>query len=111
MTKKLIFSVIGITLTLSVLFFSVGASASARPQGPSSAVGSSQTTGRGKVLVTVNGKNIYLSDFQERVRVYHASDAIQTENAASNIPSSKKSEFVKPAQKTDRQILSELIKV
>lgn len=111
MTKKFIFSAIGITLTLSVLLFSVGASANARPQEPSSSAESSQTAGSGKILATVNGKNIYLSDFQERLRVYHASDAIQTENAASNVPGSRKSVIVKQTRKTDRQILSALIKV
>jgi hypothetical protein len=111
MTKKLILSAIGITLTLSVLLFSVGASASAKPQNPTSAAGSSQAAASGKVLATVNGKNIYLSDFQERLRVYHASAVIQSENAAPNALQSKKSGIVKQTRKTDRQILSELIKV
>ena len=65
------------------------------------------------VLATVDGQKIYESDFEGSLKAYRAAVSIQSQNAnaASNIKAQQNVKTTESAPKSDRQLLTSLIKV
>ncbi len=113
MLRKICPGVLAVAAALAMVTTAC-ASPSANPAKSSSSTGtkSSQTTQDNKVLATVNGKNIYKSDFEENLKVYRAAVSIQA-NSLNTMPDNQKQQLVgtaKPVTKSNRQLLMSIIK-
>lgn len=113
MTKKTYIGILSIALALSVSLFTVGASSNTKLQNYSSNTESSPAAQTGKVLATVDGKKIYESDFEENLKAYRAAVSIQSGNlnATANTQAQQNGKAAESAPKSNRQLLTSLIKV